>query len=229
MTLQNENNTGINAFNPLTWDDDAKVYFNFVNRVMREKSDMPFSNGRPLHAIYLIHEFFRNAEREMRLFSGNLARRVKGDERVDKNMRVYSDPYIIDAVKDFLSREGADLKIVIEKPLDVDKGQDLESHPLVHAVKSLRDEGGLKGNFKLCQVNPSVTNAAGDNSTHPNRQHLMLMDKSAFRIEIDHEKSEAYVCVNDKNLSKILVDFFDETLYKNGKLLCSIEAPGLAA
>ena len=214
----------IHAFRPETWDEEAKFYFNFVKDVMNEGRNVPFSNGRPLHAVYLIREFFLNAKDDMRIFSGSLARYSdRDDDGPDSHMALYADPHVTDAIKKFLRKDGAKLKVVVDK-LDVDDGQ-METHPLIHAVKSLKASGELKGSCELREIDPGVAEYL---RTQNYNYHMMLMDKSAYRVETDPDNFKAYVNVNDAEMTGSLIDFFDEVTYGRSHFLWK-ESADLAA
>ena len=206
----------VSAFDRSTWDEETETYFKLVGDVWRDKHDMPFHNGRPLHAAYLTHKFFSKAKTNVRLFSGELIRVMKGGP--DDNMPFYSDPHIIAAIRGFLTRDDTELKIVVENDVDVDQGQTIEAHPLMEAISSWKASGELKGRCELRKVSPDVIKNMKERKTHV---HMLIMDNLAYRIEVDIEKQEAFVNVNDTELADNLIVFFDNGLYGQGEALWS--------
>ena len=209
MTSHEESKQPFSAMDKeLPWSEGSREYFDYVDDVMERNLDMDFGNGRPLHAAYLIYKFFSHARREMRLFSGSLLRRVR-EGGLDGGLLVYEDERVLDAVRGFLSKDGTSLKIVVSDPLDIDEGQAPEDHPLMKAIQALSDEGKLKGSCEIRRIGKNEQHILHERNRH---YHLLLMDRKAYRFERDAKKYKALVNVNDGKLTKILVDFFDETL-----------------
>ena len=209
----------IDAFDPDTWTEDEEYYFRTVDRFWRERAEEPFSNGRPLHAVYLLHKFFTSARHDVRIFSGSLLRHVRKGE-VDEGMSIYSDCNVLKAIKDFLSKDGTCLNIVVDEDVDVDDGEGIADHPLVQTVKALEIEGLRKGNCEIRRANPAQIKEMRDNEFYC---HMLVMDDSAYRLEIDPKRATAYVNVNDKTRAAGLAGFFDKMLYEEGSKLWSTE------
>ena len=207
---------GIDPFDPerKNWGESEIFYVDYVNRLMDKKTNRSFGNGRPFHAVYLIYKFFMHAQREMRIFSGKLLRQVGSEGEVDAGMPIYERKEVLDAVKHFLSKEGASLKVMLSEKLDVDEGQKPEHHPLVKAILELNDQHKFKGSCKIRQLNEE--NVRNLDEFDVNR-HLLLMDESAHRIEIDRDRFKAFVNMNDKQASGKMVHFFDKGLFHLGE------------
>ena len=124
----------LNPFDPSTWGDDEKLYFNQIDLALEESLNLPLSNGKPAHAVYLIDKLLRNATKNIRLYSGNL-------RQVWDDIDVYRHEVILDAVSVLLKR-GADLFITLEE--DIDGGSVME-HPLVRSAFKWNDEGPHEG------------------------------------------------------------------------------------
>ena len=198
----------INAFDSATWPEEEEFYFDYVDAMLRKRRDILISNGRPLHAVYLLNAFFRNAKKTIRLFSGSLSRTADAFEQ-DKGMPIYSDPYIINAVRTFLSSSKSNLKIVLENDIDVEHGASARSHPLVGAVLDLKEKGLVHGEFHLRRINPDTLRRlrAGNFC-----QHLMIMDDWAYRLETDASQARAHVNFGDRGMTGLLSGFFDEII-----------------
>ena len=198
MNTEHSNNAHpVNAFDRRTWDEDANTYFTFVDDVMRDNYNNPFHNGRPLHAVYLTYKFFLKAKSRVRLFSGNLIQELK--DGPDKGMQFYSARHIISSILYFLTKEGSELKILLEADVDVDKGQSIKDHPLVKTLESWKAsenaEHPLKGHCEIRQISTATLKRLREKKLD---FHMLIKDDSAYRIEFDREKQKAYVNVNDK-------------------------------
>ena len=68
QTIMSRGRKSINAFDEDTWTEDEVFYFRSVDLLWNERSSAPISNGRPLHAVYLLHKFFEDAQKEVRIF-----------------------------------------------------------------------------------------------------------------------------------------------------------------
>ena len=199
----------VSAFDESTWNDKERSYFESVDVAMREKLSIPFNNGRPLHAVYLIYNFFLYAQREIRLFSDSLLR--KATMAPDEGMLVYSDPHVLDAVKCFLEKSDVRLKMIVSKDVD----ESMETHPLLNMIESLKREGVLKGQCTLHRLDEKDLRIMEDREKYFN---LLLMDDKAYRIELVPGTAKSYVCANDEKMTRKLTGVFDR-LYDSGKFL----------
>ena len=195
--------------------EGESFYADYVDRAMKEKRDVLFSNGRPLHAVYLIYKFFMQARHEVRLFSGQLLRRVP-PRRLDEGLPVYENGSVLGAVRRFLSQKDTHLKVVLANDLDVGDGQGAEDHPLVKTVIDLRNEGLLKGRCDIEQLEAGYIRQLQDDDVG---HHMVLMDQSAYRLETGPDAAEALVNVNDEDMTKKLASFYDRKLYSKGDVL----------
>ena len=203
------------------WGEDEK-YLEYVDIAMRERHNMVFSNSSPRHAVYLIYKFFLCARREMRIFSGKLARREANPSSADENTDVYADKRVLAAVGEFLADEGTSLKIVVQHGLDGDAGN-IGDHPLVKKVRELEDDNRLRGSCEIAKLDPSLRQQLEEEGR---LYHVMIMDRSAYRLETDTGKTKAHVNVNDNATAKELIQFFDDSLWAGASPLWS--APSVA-
>lgn len=217
-TKQSNETRQASAFDPDTWDEDAHNYFNNVDFFWKEGYNYPFRNGRPLHAAYLTHKFLSNAESCIRLYSGELIQTVGGG--IDQGMPFYSDTRIIDAFKTFLAKNRSELKILLEKKVDVEHGQAIDDHPLVSAIRAMTGNGeDMKGHVEIRQVRPEVLKRIKEAGDGQADVHMLLMDNHAFRLEFNTEDKSAYVNLNDRKLTEKLTNFFDNVLSDQSKQL----------
>ena len=96
------------------------------------------SNGKPEHAVYLIHKLLSNAKETVLLFCTNLA-------LTDTSYLAYGSAYVIDVARNFLRNPGAELSIIVRE--DVDGGAD--NHPLIQAVRNEKGNGWMMGRFEV--------------------------------------------------------------------------------
>ena len=72
----------------------------------------------------------------------------------DAGMLVYEDPHVLNMIKAFLSTDDARLEIVVEEDIVVKEnvnvdGEEVDVHPLVRAIQSLKDDDRLRG---VCEI-----------------------------------------------------------------------------
>lgn len=208
------------------WGESERSYLEYVDAAMHERRNEVFGNSRPLHAVYLIFKFFAHAKKEVRIFSGKLRQREYDQLSVDRGLDVYANRHVLAAVGAFLANEGARLKIVVDEGLDDGTGQiadSAEGHPLVKKVKALGDRGRLRGSCEIARLDPVLLQRLKDEDRH---YHLMIMDRSAYRLETDSVRAEAYVNANDEDLARELARFFDDSLWSGASKLWN--APSVA-
>lgn len=195
----------LDPFDRTNLGPDERSYIAEVDRLFENGVDAWVSNGKPIHAAYLISKFLNEAERTVRLFTGSLVR-VKGA------VSMYGSSGIVDAAKNFLSRQGAVLTIVTEQNLDVDRENDEteKDHPLIRGIKSSSD---IKGQIYLYQYKH-------DKHVLPaNIHHFMVMDDHALRFEKNHASTQAYVNFNNRKLAGICCDVFDTYLVPHSRVI----------
>ena len=202
----------ISPFDKETWTESERFYFDYVERMLDEGANVVVKNGRPIHAIYLIEAFLRKAKNTVRLFSGTLRQRTE-------ELEIYSDSHVVAAVRNFLSRSGTDMRIVLENPIDLTEGQRMEDHPMIDTAYGLRDEGRMGGAFR-------VRRARKDNIRFLQREkfchHMVIIDERAYRLETDPEKFKAHVNFGDEKTAGKLSQVFDLILFDSGEPLVSI-------
>ena len=209
-------NPHVSAFDPSTWGEDERLYFYHVDRYWEMEKNEPFRNGRPLHAVYLIHKFLDNAKCEIRLFSGSLLRHVRDGQ--DAGMPIYAEPKVLDAATRLLSRVNGRIEIVVEDGVDAEAGK-VENHPLVQAVQELKDQGRMKGRFEIRQANKGQVQQLRDEGRYC---HMMIMDSQAYRLERDPANAKAFVNANDEERAVRLIMVFHRMLYLHARPLCQI-------
>ena len=174
--------------------EEESLYFGMIDRAMEAREDKVISNGRPGHAVYLIHKMFTEAHGEVRILTGNLSRTAGNGE-----ILAYSDPKIIDDAVSLVERGGR-LSILVADGLDVDEGEPASSHPLFRA---LVDVDGYKDKVEVGSYEPKTKEG------EPWPYHLAVMDRSALRVETDIDKNEAVVNFNDEKFATTASRMFD--------------------
>ncbi len=200
--------TTLDPFNPDTWSEEEKAYFEKVDTALAQGADLLFSNGRPQHAVYLIEKFFTHAKKEVRLFSGRLSRTVRGVE-------VYGNHRIAAAVENLLTAN-VKLQVVLQDDIDVDAGQTWVDHPLARIEARLKQAGKLSGSLDIRQSSPDSIRHLEEFSF---LNHWMVMDRTAYRLETNVRRAAAHVNFGDGKMANMLADIFDDVLFKSAKQL----------
>ena len=203
---------GIDPFDDTTWSEAERIYFNEVDRAFDVSEDISISNGRPEHAIYLIHKFLIHARSIIRLFTGSLSRTHNG-------VVAYANPHITEATRRFLRRPGSRFVIVTQDEVDVDDGQSPDDHPLVLAAKDAERAGQLRGVLELGRASPEVVEFLREEEV---LQHFILMDNRAYRLETDPDQATAFVHFGDAGATNILSNVFDDILWSEATRLVRV-------
>ena len=191
----------INPFDRSTWSEDEIFYFDYVDRRLRTLGNARINNGKPIHAVYLIAKLLEHARQRVRLFSGRLT-------RIDQKtgVEIYADPNVAKAAKCFLKKSDSRFTVILENRID---GGSHKDHPL---VKALQNTEGLVGRFELRQASSEALNFLLQNGC---RNHLMIMDEQAYRIETGEDDAlKAEVNFGDSKSAKILADLFDNHILR---------------
>lgn len=199
----------VSAFEESLWTPSERSYVELVDKAVRERKAASFSNDSAFHAAHIIREFFLGAKKEVRIFSGKLMR--YGDHAKDSQkikMKVYEDERILSAMEVFLADKGTKLRIVVESE-ELDGGT--ENHPLVKKLNALHENKKIRGSCKITWL--------PDAEEHPRRCHMIVMDRSAYRLEIDRDKAKALVGFDDGFVAGRLIDVFDKSIWREDKLL----------
>ena len=169
---------------------EERLYFGMIDRAMAAREYRIISNGKPGHAVYLIHKMLEEAEEEVKILTGKLARDVDG-------VKAYGDPQICEDAVSLLAR-GCGLEILIADDMDVDQGAEYGAHPLLAAVS----QAGYQDRLAVARTRVP----AEDGWPY----HFLVMDRSALRVETDPGKAKALVNPNDPKMGDKLHDLFDE-------------------
>ena len=203
----------ISPFDPQTWTDEERRYFEYIDEKLSSGEDIGISNGKPIHAVFLIERFIKKAKNRIRLFSGKLS------QKSDSGIPIYSDPHIVTAALEFLSKKESNLTIILEEEIDVDPWEKLEAHPLIQKILEAKEEGEIRGRFELRRANQRALSFLDRFNT---RTHFMILDEQAYRIETDLEEMKAYVNFGNPDNAESLSILFDEGIYTDSDPLIGI-------
>ena len=201
----------ISPFDESSWTPEQKEFARSVDMAMWGRGRLELRDDSVFNAVYLIHQFFVCAQKEMRIFSGELRCRTP-ENHPYANMKIYADEHVIDAASAFLYDEGTSLKIVVESvPIG-----GIESHPLVQRLASLSKANELRGSCEIVKLDMRLVRdsaAAGAAGHEVNGRafppFMIIMDQAAYRLETNKEKAEAVVNFNDRDTTKKLIGVFN--------------------
>lgn len=175
---------------------DEQTYFRIIDDAVRSQDPSVFSNGLPAHAIYLIYKLLDSANKRVRIYTGSLKRSLEG------NLGAYADPTIIKTAIRFLQDPNSELCVVIADDLDVNEGDSPADHPFVNGIQASR----AYGRFTLLRERQSEPNY---------REHLLIMDDQAVRVETDTENVKALVSFGDKKIASLANRLFENILERS--------------
>lgn len=174
-------------------------YRQVVDTAVENRTDMPISNGRPEHAVYLIQKLLENATEVVRIFSGTLARSLDG-------VPAYGNERILAAARGFLDKGGT-MKVLLEKPIDVDEGRHWTEHPLVTMARSRRAGD-------LLEVKQAPKDGLDELREANVLYHWITMDDQAYRLEMDTRQARAIANFGNSKTARALVAIFDDLFSK---------------
>lgn len=197
---------------------DELDYFEFIDNCALLGENQDISNGKPSHGLYLIKTMFNLASKKVRLFSGSLKKTSELEMDSSGNgIELYENESIIRSACDFLSRKGTELDIIIQN--GVDGGKD--NHPLIKAINELKSNGKLRGE---CSIRELSEDGRGILKNAEFEHHFVVMDESAYRLEIDTEQAKARANFGDGVFAKKLADIFDLVLTHESQLVTNFSA-----
>ena len=199
----------IDVFDKSVWGEDERRYFGIIDQACKEKKDALLSNGRPEHAVYLIHKFLENAQQHVRLLTGQLSRTLDGVE-------VYKNPHIIKAALTFLAKEDTALSVISENDIDVPGPS--QDHPFIQEVTSAKERGDIQGSLKVYRESEEHKTILREANFS---YHWMVMDEQAYRLEKDKDKATAFVNFGDKDRATRLANLFDSIAVRS-RVLCEV-------
>lgn len=170
--------------------DEERAYFNAIDKAFDAQEDHVISNGIPAHAVYLVYKLLSGAEKSVKIYTGKLATSIKNE------VYAYGDETLIRAAIEFLNDPRAILTIIVADEVDVPHGKSIEAHPFIRRIR----KADIRGTFKLLKQNPDFDNEF--------KEHLVIMDDKAARIELEPDKPTAFVNFGDPYLARAASSVF---------------------
>jgi len=163
-------------------------YKDIINRCAEAGENFVINNGNAMHAAYLLTKFFAMAKKQVRIFTGELF------------AKVFDDPHLINAAVNFLSND-ADRKIVVAFQEEEGKNSRVLERDFVKKLTTTLPENS--GKLKIYSISLDLDGQVN---------HFAVMDSSAFRYELDHDKKSAVANFGDQKNSNKLKQFFDKLI-----------------
>lgn len=162
-------------------EDTNGVYDTYVTKLADTNSSELISNGKTEHARTIIKNLLSHAENKVRIFSGCL------------NEDIYTDPTVVDALRQFLDTNDARIVILIQNKKEFDKISD--NHPFVRQCAANDDK---------CELFYVV-----DESDKVLPEHMVVMDERGYRFCPDKHERAAVASFNRPQTARHLASEFD--------------------
>lgn len=159
----------------------------FVSNLADNSINRIFLNSDKEHALVVLANLFRHANKEIRIFAANLCENI-GDE-----------PEYIEAISEFIEREGH-VRILLNK-----YNEDLLKKSNLFKRLAYYVYYGSDVIVKTTSIRPFL-------SKDPEKKevHFTVMDETGYRIETDIENRTAECNFNSPVMAKGMVNFFDK-------------------
>ena len=177
-------------------DEEERRYFAMIDRVAMDRSDQIISNGRPAHAVYLLHKFFEIAEEQIRIFTGSLPQSFD-------HVQIYGNQCLADAAVGFLQRANSSVQVMIAGKLDVAEGQHSRDHPFLSRIWN----SDIQGRFEVALASDEIDDLLP--------YHFLVMDRTAMRVEMDPEDATAIASFNNSDVVESLTSLFDSYMERS--------------
>ena len=154
------------------------IYSQNLQNALQNKEPFSTYNKDLLHAAEIVISGFSYAEKEIYLLSNRLA------------PELYGDPRLHTALRNFLSKDNAELRILVEQTLTSD-------HPIIEVIRSFESK------IKLGQISQESVETYDFN--------FMLLDNFGYRFEYDRNGYSAIASFyedDQKEICEMLKGFF---------------------
>lgn len=158
----------------------------FVRTLARNSEDRIFLNSDEDKAIVVLVELIHRAQKELRIFAGNLCNDVGNN----------SD-YII-AISEFVEKDGKVKILLNDYKIECVRDSNLYKR-LAYYIAQGKDISVKKTNAKPYRTS----------DIEKKEIHFTVSDNTAYRIETDIEKRTAECNFNSPQVAKGIADFFD--------------------
>ena len=146
------------------------------NQDSRLIENAAWSHAQTLFVNLIQAAFERSRVEPIRIVTGSL------------NKDFYASDKIIDAIATYLSKEGANIEVVV-----LNSDADLTDHPFVEAVKN-----SGKGSVIVADANAPLQQVP----------HFIVVGDRRFRLETDHGQTKAIACFNNKEIGAYLINLY---------------------
>lgn len=140
-------------------DTTTEKYFKIIDRCAQNKENFEISNGSATHAAYLLKTFFKYADKEVSIFTGELF------------TGVFDDPDLRKYALSFMAKDGTSLSIIYQ---DEVPQAEILGRAFIKDICALNTRKG-----KLSVYTQNGTELQGI-------PHFAVMDQTGYRIEINH-------------------------------------------
>lgn len=172
--------------------DDYKKAIKFY---AQNNENFEFGNKNAEHASIVVSQLFQFAKEEILIYSGTL------------NSDVTSDSNLIKSVNKYLE-SGKKLRVI----LDELPNEGNHSPVFTQVINSIKNP--LRDVKYIVDEENKFAESLKDKFADKEAHHFIVVDKSAYRIETDKHKYEAFGNFNDKNIAGIFhkkfIDFFQD-------------------
>lgn len=158
------------------------VWKDLIDDCAATGKDRVINNGSSDHAAYLIEKFFSSAEDEVLIFTGELFPYAFGKDSV------------IEKAITFLKKTGRRIRVIFEFQ-DVTPDS-IKKNPLISSIMNAKEIAGTLEVYDGRSFNGKVN-------------HFAVMDKKAYRYELEHQNSIAIANFGDHNFAKNLSELFE--------------------
>jgi len=168
-------------------NNDIQEYKEYVFQKASSNSPDVIFNSGPKEAVVTLSNLFRFSKNHVRLYCGGFGQEVSDNPEYCLEVRL------------FLEKPGTKLDVMTVNPPRIESKLYQLLMEDKYQTKIIRDFG--RGNFfKDVEGTPEYHFATGDD-------HI-------YRVEIDTKGKVAEVCFNNKELTNILIEFFDSRIKK---------------
>lgn len=157
-------------------------YDKFVENLAKNHVAQVFTNQSSSHALSILRNVFKYADKEVNIFSGTL------------DSCVYNDKELISAAENFLKTKHGIVRVLLQG--DVAHSRKDVENDFLHVILS------LGGDIKLAQDDNPLKNV--DN-------HFLVADSKAYRVELDVNERSAVCNFNDESLGTQLKNVFNSS------------------
>jgi len=175
-------------------DKKEEEYRKLIDKCAENGADFTIQNSAPEHASYLIKTLFKKPDGQiMRIFTGRL------------HENVFADQELKTEAVNFLKRNSKnEIKIAYQDTHVEDKGI-LDGEFLRNIIGTEEIKGQIEV-WDARSVFSSITN------------HFAVIDKAAFRYELDENTKKAVANFGDSANAENLVNIFENVIKKSKKV-----------